>query len=436
MSALFCFMPRAAGTLWFTDTKLLVGLGSKLTGVLANVPDTLTFDSLDFTAGQVQFPNEGMTLNVMGDLTLSSTAAYLVLGGVYPTNRIGSVTYFSGEKPTKLNVGGDLKVLSGARIDIRAAMTNGVEAFGAYVKVDGALQIGDRAKVCPECDPCNLGAVRFDVGTLTVDAGGWLCADCRGGAGGHKANEVSSLLTHREFGYGTGFGVSGYSVAYGGTTLYYFGNGGGYGGRGMFHDIKRAWSKDEWSNYKGGRIYGDAFLPLMPGSGGGSRGNGWDRSAGHGGGLVYVMAMNAIVVNGTVSANGMASFCERSGGGSGGAICLKAPTLTAGASAVLSANGGAAKKTRYSGAGAGGRIAVWTGLLDGEVGRSAKTVRCADVPDGSIRFCCLAEGAVVSASAGSVSFAFEDDWPYSSAAEDGTVRFIERHTDGFLLFVR
>ena len=424
-----------AGTLWFTDTKLLAGLGSKLTGVIAHAPDALTLGTLDLTAGQVMFPNEGFTLNVEGDLTVSSDAACLELGGVYPTNRVGSVTYFCGGKPTRLNVHGDLKVLNGGRLDVRAAMTNGVEAFGAYVTVGGTLRIGEKAKVCPDCDPCNLGAVKFDVRSLVVDAGGTLCADYRGGAGGHTAANVSSLITNNEFGYGPGFGVSPYNLVYNGANNYYCGGGGGYGGRGMYADEKRTWAADKWSYYKGGRSYGDAFWPLLPGSGGGCRGNGWERAAGNGGGLVYVTATESIVVDGTVSANGMAAFTSQCGGGSGGAICLVAPRFTAGATAVLSANGGAARNSRSSGAGGGGRIAVWTGEV-GETSRKLRTIRREGGPDEAFTFCRVAEGATVSAAAGAVTFAFEDDWPYATAAEDGSVWFTERFRSGFSLLIR
>ena len=420
--------PAGAGTLWFTDEKLLVGLGSKLTGVLANVPDELTFDSLVLTAGQVMIPNEGLALNVKGDLTLSSPDAYLELGGVCPTNRIGSVTYFGGRKSVRLNVGGDLRVLSGARLDVRAAMTNGVEAFGAVVTVGGTLQIGDGAKVCPESDPCNLGSVAFDVGSLVVDEGGWLCADRRGGAGGHEASKLSTLLVKQAEGEGPGYGVSVYALKYGTKTFNRTGAGGGYGGRGMFNEIQTG--KDV-----SGRSYGDACLPLLPGSGGGTRSDGWDRTGGHGGGLVYVTAKNAITVNGKVSADGMESISSQSGAGSGGGICLRAASFSAGATAVLTADGGAAYNGRQSGAGGGGRIAVHTSRPAPASGVVMKTVRSADRPTRSMQWIRVAADATFSARGGTVTYAYEDDWPYGTSAEDGTVRFEEVHSAGIVFMV-
>lgn len=417
--------PAGLGTLWFTDDKLLAGLGTKLSGVIVNVPDVLTLDSLDMTFGQVMFQNEGFTLKVTGDLTLSSNAAYLQLGGIYPTNRIGSVTYFCGSSPVRLTVDGDLKVMDGARLDVRAAMTNGVEAFGAYVTVGGKMEIGANAKVCPECDPCNLGAVKFSVGSLQVDETGAFCADYRGGAGGHSASQISTLNRHTEYGYGPGFGVSCYELPAKPTSIHYGGGGGGHGGRGMFYDIKRAWSQtDPMSQKTGGKTYDNPYLPLLPGSGGGCRSTGWDRSAGHGGGVIYVEASKSIEVNGIVSANGMKAIAKAdgmSGAGAGGSICLKSPTFAAGASAAISADGGSALNSAASGAGAGGRIAIWTGAVleensnprrvhynEDEPGAGWDSVTCEVVP---------------TVSGGAASYQFPDDWPYSKAAEAGTVWF-------------
>ena len=63
-----------------------------------------------------------------------------------------------------------------------------------------------------------------------------------------------------------------------------------------------------------GTQYGSVYWPNEPGSGGGY---------GAGGGWLYVVTGNSVVVEGTIRSNGIGSYSSSSGGGSGGAIIVK-----------------------------------------------------------------------------------------------------------------
>ena len=165
---------------------------------------------------------------------------------------------------------------------------------------------------------------------------------------------------------------------------------------------------------------------------------GWTRSAGHGGGVVYVEASKSIEVNGLVTANGMKAIAKTdgmSGAGAGGSICLKAPTFAAGASAVISADGGPACNSVASGAGAGGRIAIWTGAVFEESPNHRRIRYNADEPGAGWDFVTCA--VTPTTAGGTVTYQFPEDWPYSKAAEAGTVWFCQvKPKTGFMLIFR
>ncbi|PKL30743.1 hypothetical protein CVV43_05480, partial [Candidatus Saccharibacteria bacterium HGW-Saccharibacteria-1] len=97
----------------------------------------------------------------------------------------------------------------------------------------------------------------------------------------------------------------------------------------------------------GGSIYGDVATPSDMGSGGaGSYG-------GIGGGLLKISSNTSVLINGSLLANG-SNATSTSGGGSGGAIYLSAPSVKG--AGVIQSNGGNGIST--GGGGAGGRIAI------------------------------------------------------------------------------
>ncbi|MDD5558597.1 hypothetical protein [Candidatus Methylomirabilis sp.] len=174
------------------------------------------------------------------------------------------------------------------------------------------------------------GAVTLNATTLTIDPGSAISADGRGYPAGQ----------------GPGAGVTGQAGS----------GGAGYGGTGG-------------DGYKaaGGTIYGSATTPEELGSGGGGGSNG-----GAGGGAIK-LAVNTLVINGSIRANGAkgVGYEGFGGSGSGGSIYIIAQSLTG--SGSISANGGAYNSWR-GGRGGGGRIAIYyqtssfTGQVEAKVG--------------------------------------------------------------------
>jgi hypothetical protein len=168
---------------------------------------------------------------------------------------------------------------------------------------------------------------------MAIHSGGSIALDGKGYAGGTPADAR---------GHGPG----------GGDIDAVGAGGAGYGGAGS-----------GGNGSSGGSTYGSAEAPLTPGSGGG----GCNRLSpppdpqygANGGGAVRIQAAGAVVVNGTISANGDKAGNSRVAGGSGGAISITCSTF-AGTSGVLRANGGAWRGVDkdQGGAGGGGRISV------------------------------------------------------------------------------
>ena len=332
------------GTLHFTDEKIVDALlGKSLTGQIRGL-SSYTYDGdLVFTNGHVRFADIGVAVAVNGDLELSGDGvARLEVGGCVATNRYIYTDLYAGSTPCSLTVSGDLTLGGMSRLDIHAAATNGVDAFGALVNVAGAMTIGSNCVVTATSDLANLGAPKFTVGSLMVATGGVFTADERGGRGGYGyRNAANTSVTQNPNGAGPGRGAS--------TT------GASYGGKG------------------GGSsqpTYGGNERPLLPGSGGSCYS--FRVVGGAGGGLLYVSApIGAIAIYGIVSADG-GTGAKRAGesrvwgyggGGSGGAILLESRFFRLGETGVLTARGGDTEPytTVKSGAGGGGRIAVWCG---------------------------------------------------------------------------
>ena len=180
-----------------------------------------------------------------------------------------------------------------------------------------------------------------------------------------------------------------------------------------------------------GKMYGSDIYPDMPGSAGAT---GYTMpTAGTltaaGGGVVHVKATGAIVVNGSISANGALTGGVANGtggtfgGGSGGAILLEGKTFSGGAAAVLSADGGSSTAT-YARGGGGGRISVIVGDKYSPDIPSSRLSILESMPDSFLGTATVAGGTVGSADTG-------------IAGADGTIRFVTVASgSGLMIFVR
>jgi hypothetical protein len=129
---------------------------------------------------------------------------------------------------------------------------------------------------------------------------------------------------------GMGFGPNqGRGAGRNSQSLVMVGGGGGYGGNG---------GSANGLNALGGQGYGNYMAPIDAGSGGGDYLGIGPGSAG--GGTIHLSVTGTLIVNGKISANGMAGLGDGAGGGSGGSVWINAKML-AGAG-TISANGGKA----------------------------------------------------------------------------------------------
>ena len=337
------------GSLWFSDMSFLKALDGDgtLSGQLRGLPLEVSFDSITLNGGIVRFAAEGSIVNVAGDVTLNGANARLEIGGDVTSTRTRNPEYNSGIVPARLNVGGDINLVGGARLDIRSAMTNSLGgadgAYGAFVDVTGTLNIADDSCVYVWSDVETGCSPLIRAKNIYVAQDAKVSADHRGfGAGWSFRQSVSRLYC----GYGPGADKLGYS---GSNRIV---AGGGHGGMG-----------GNWSPQRGGEENDDKFLPLLPGSGGSCPFR-YGVQGGNGGGAVNMIATESIVIDGTVSANGESCSGDSTSGGAGGTIFLSAPSVSGSETAVLSARGAdmPSGASLRNGAGGGGRIAIWTGL--------------------------------------------------------------------------
>jgi len=309
------------GTIWLSDATPAVGFGTTLQGGLVNV-SSLTFDGDTTLTAWAQMLEPGAILTVNGNLTLDGTDARLSVG--WSTNFVRGSTYDSYRPNStlapKLVVSGDLSLTNSARIDVYSAnvSTDGTDV-GSYLQVGGNIRMEELTRLT-------------------------LASHCTGGQ--------SPLVTAQNITVASNATVTAYGLGFGGSkgpgcnnTAY--GNsrqGGSYGGKGGITT----------SSSVSDRRYGSEERPDLPGSGS-------HRYAGAG--YVHLAATGTVVVNGSVTANGIADG-EQNGTGassSGGGILIDCKTFAGTGS--LTANGGKAQNgwSYHCGGGGGGRIAVYAG---------------------------------------------------------------------------
>ncbi|MBX3317888.1 MAG: immunoglobulin domain-containing protein [Phycisphaeraceae bacterium] len=157
------------------------------------------------------------------------------------------------------------------------------------------------------------------LGNATVASGGLIFADGRGF--GSEA--------------GPGVGASGSDPG-----------GGGHGGAGA----------NGLGGWLGGSTYGSFATPVTMGSGGGRDTNNFGATGGNGGGVVRVVVLGTLTVDGIITANGTTGTgATDASGGAGGSIIISAGILNG--AGLITANGGAS--LRNGGSGGGGRVAVY-----------------------------------------------------------------------------
>ena len=169
---------------------------------------------------------------------------------------------------------------------------------------------------------------------LTVDAGGAITADSRGYAG------QLNLL---------GSGVRGQGPGWGGTAPNES-SGGSHGGLG-----------GKWQWYTHGPTYDSVTNPVLSGSSGGSDYvvTGY---SGNGGGAIRIEALRRVTVYGRISADGTPALNVRKGGGAGGSVWLTCQLLQGDLNGWVRAKGGDQYPGTVSGAGGGGRVAIYSSV--------------------------------------------------------------------------
>ena len=426
----YCFIDGDLGTLHFTDGKLVEALlGKSLSGRVLGFTEW-TCDSLNFTNGFVRFQGEGFKFKVTGDLSLSGAHSRLDVGGVVMTNRVYRPEIWAGQTQVSLEVGGDLSVSGGARLDLRSAETNAPNSWGAVASVGGTMTVGANGWVYAWCDPVNGGAPKFEVADLVVSSGGKFSAQRRGFAGAHGYDNGSSVYWNYKFvGYGPTPGYcntksvwQGYTFPDGSTVSGQYASGGSHGGLG---GLSTATNKTT-AAYN--HLSDDEWRPLLPGSGAGAGPMSYGNGAG--GGVICVEAANHIQVDGEINADGDKGYTingmggEPTAGGAGGSIFLSSKTFAGAATGVLSARGGDIGNNdsvadRF-GAGGGGRIAVWTGeKYRGKINSTSvlKYTTAAECPDCDFLGTATAAGGVN-------SYATLETECGTLNGGDGTVRFV------------
>ncbi len=362
------------GTLWLSNTGLLsTVLGAdqfRDLHLFAQGFTTWTVSALVVSNNSFLLAEDGFRLVVQNDLTIL-------------TNSLLGVGAINGSLAPQLDIGGDLRVLPGGRLEVYSAQTNTpYGAAGAIVEVQGDLVVETNGWIIPYSHQTNGGSPKFKVNSARIHPGGGFFAVGRG----------------FQINAGPGKGVIGGSGR---------GSGGGYGGKGGNHSAGGA----------GGPTNGIILAPYWPGSGGGNTG-------GNGGGVIWIEATGLIQVDGHFNADG-ARHGGNMGGGAGGGILLVARDIRVAASGLLSAAGGDAGTT-HGGGGGGGRIALWRNVPI-EVQESFLTGQFPPAAAEWVQLTPFARFEGIARVPGGIGW---------QSGDPGTVRFVDVMRRGTLLLIR
>jgi hypothetical protein len=215
------------------------------------------------------------------------------------------------------------------RFDNMYFRRGGFMASGDKVVVTDAVRIDDWGRWTHfDATTGFVSRLELEAATVTLTTNGFIDVDERGYLGGARPGNSGSNSGRTEG------NVTGSGIHAGGSF-------GGIGGRAS-------------AAYAPNASYGSLTQPAALGSGGG-RGGSDSYPGGDGGGVVRIVA-DAMVLDGTITAQGRAGFGSSAGGGSGGSIALEAEMLSG--SGYVRANGGGGEV-----GGGGGRVALRYGAL-------------------------------------------------------------------------
>ena len=327
------------------------------------------------TWGELVVDNGGhsgvSTLLPEGEITLDSVASFQNARLEVPSSTVLSLTSstlsvqnggevrVSGQVLYAGNVDGKfpaIEIGSGATLTINSG--GQLNCDGSEISGDGHLILNDGASLdCGHVEVLAGGTVWVNTAasfpSMHVGSGGFVRHST--GDGDFNLTITGDLtidngglidVSGRGFTSATGPGAGGNGNQGGGGAGY-----GGLGGVG--------------TPGAGGVIYGSLTEPVGLGSGGGNGyGFNYTTGGGRGGGSIRLSVGGALVVEGSITANGANGGASGwtgncGGGGSGGSIYLTAETLAG--SGVISANGGTGGSSGSvrGGGGAGGRIALY-----------------------------------------------------------------------------
>ena len=341
------------GTLYFPDKNiinpaLITSSGQLIIPNLTNC----ACDSFVVSNGWLQCTMDGVQLTVTNNLIVSGTMGRFDFSGPIQfvnsnASSITAVQYYSTlTNPANLYVGGSVIITNGGVLGLFAAATNSVHPDnGCLLAVTNDILIYSNSWIAPYSHGTNGGSVKITCRSMSI-----LATNAGINANGRGYSGVMKL-------YGAGLGPGG------GLNLgNYDGAGGSYGG---IAGYSSDWGGVSAGNYQPPTqnadqaptaTYGDPINPLSPGSAGGNYQYGFFLSSG--GGLVRIVAISNVLVNGQITANGLSPLgtLERAGGGAGGGINIICGTIT-GTNGLISAAGGSTTQFGGSGGG-GGRIAI------------------------------------------------------------------------------
>lgn len=236
--------------------------------------------------------------------------------------------------PTSLHPG-DTSITSTGGGPAVPLATADITVRGTTLTVNGRFAIRSLTLESNAILTHDTGAV-FDYSGNGTDVVNGLCLAVRANPNGGtlSVDSTSSIdVTGRGYAADSGPGK-------GTTRPANYGGGGGHGGRGG-----KSLTTDA-----GGKTYGSFESPTTFGSGGGSYGA---FPAGAGGGTVRLDVDGALLVNGSIRANGAIGTDSRTAGGAGGSVWLKASSLQGtGSIAACGAT------SELGGGGGGGRVAL------------------------------------------------------------------------------
>jgi large repetitive protein len=203
----------------------------------------------------------------------------------------------------------------------------------AKILADNAITVNDTLRLTGNSilthSTGNESGLQINAARVEVDESSLIDVTGKGYAGGNNSGDGENAVTLG--------GLRGSGRA----------NGGSYGGLGGHYSV----------NERPNPVYGNPKVPDKLGSGGGA----WDGAGGYGGGYIRIIASDAIVVDGSIRANGGLSSGSASGEGSGGSVWITTSRLAG--NGTISADGGTTNGSNHT-SGGGGRVAIYLDHLD------------------------------------------------------------------------